>query len=167
MHKSNNFRYTLLNYIFTYIIIISMRRAIYKRNPSKAIGITIATVLVTGALFCTGFFVAPGCEQPPCVERPGARQRTAVRRRLVREEDHTRHSLHRALDDQAERHAAGGPAQVDAVLRADHRGVSVWRVWRRLSESGYDICRILITSRRQRRREGASEGSSGGRPSFS
>jgi hypothetical protein len=36
-----------------------MRRAIYKRNPSKAIGITIATVLVTGALFCTGFFVAP------------------------------------------------------------------------------------------------------------
>lgn len=36
-----------------------MRRAIYKRNPSKAIGITIATVLVSGALICTGFFVAP------------------------------------------------------------------------------------------------------------
>lgn len=41
-----------------------MRRAIYKTNPSKAIGITIATVLVTGALFCTGFFSAPfGKEQ--------------------------------------------------------------------------------------------------------
>ncbi len=36
-----------------------MRRAIYKRNPSKVIGITIATVLVSGALICTGFFVAP------------------------------------------------------------------------------------------------------------
>ena len=35
-----------------------MRRA-FKRNPSKAIGITIATVLVSGAIFCTGFFVAP------------------------------------------------------------------------------------------------------------
>ena len=36
-----------------------MKRALYKANPSKAIGIAIATVLVTGALFCTGFFVAP------------------------------------------------------------------------------------------------------------
>ena len=36
-----------------------MKRALYKSNPSKAIGITIATVLVTGALFCNGFFVAP------------------------------------------------------------------------------------------------------------
>ena len=35
-----------------------MRRA-FKRNPSKAIGITIATVLVSGAIFCTGFFAAP------------------------------------------------------------------------------------------------------------
>ena len=41
-----------------------MRRAIYITNPSKAIGITIATVLVTGALFCTGFFASPlGKEQ--------------------------------------------------------------------------------------------------------
>ena len=36
-----------------------MRRAIYKRNPSKAIGITLAAILVTGALFCAGFFVIP------------------------------------------------------------------------------------------------------------
>jgi hypothetical protein len=36
-----------------------MKRALYRSTPSKAIEITIATVLVTGALFCTGFFVAP------------------------------------------------------------------------------------------------------------
>ncbi len=35
-----------------------MRRA-FLRNPSKVIGITLATVFVTGALFCAGFIFAP------------------------------------------------------------------------------------------------------------
>lgn len=35
-----------------------MRRAIKKCNPSKAIGITLATVILTGAFVCTGFIIS-------------------------------------------------------------------------------------------------------------
>ncbi len=36
-----------------------MRRVIYRSHPSKAIGITLATVFVAGALFCAGFITNP------------------------------------------------------------------------------------------------------------
>ncbi|WP_242835541.1 hypothetical protein [Butyrivibrio sp. AC2005] len=63
-----------MKYIFSYIIIISMRRAIYKKNPSKAIGIMVAAVLVAGALFCTGFFGTPFGKDP--VSEPKAKENT-------------------------------------------------------------------------------------------